>query len=91
MTAAQRVAGRHETLAGKRALSWRSGLHRRHPRSVPRLQNEYLPKRSFTALPAHGDVDPGQTHQHLARCFRLTRLGSGLVKQLSAEGELGKV
>ena len=73
---------------GNGALSWRSGLHRRHPRSVLRLQNEYLPQLSPAAPTAQGDVDPGQTQQHLPRRFRLTRFGGRLVKQPSAEGEL---
>ena len=53
-----------------------------------RLENEYLPQCSLAALPAHGDVDPGQTQQHLLRRFRLTRFGGRLVKQPPAEVEL---
>ena len=59
MTVARRSARCHETMMGNGAMSWRSSLHRRHSRSVLRLQNEYLAQLSPAALPTHGDVAPG--------------------------------
>ena len=42
----------------------------------------------MSALPTHGDVDPGQTQHHGLWRFRLTRLGDGLSEQGSTQGEL---
>ncbi len=53
-----------------------------------RLQNACLLQRSPAALGAQGDVDPGQTQQHLPRRLGLPRLRSRLVEQGSAHGKL---
>ena len=42
----------------------------------------------MSALPTHGDVDPGQTQHHGLWRFRLTRFGGGLSEQGSTQGEL---
>ena len=39
-------------------------------------------------MPAHGDVDSGQTQHHGLRRFRSTRFGGRLVEQGSAQGKV---
>ena len=53
-----------------------------------RGKDEDPTQRPTPALPAYGDVDPGETQHHRLGRFRLTRFGSGLSEQGSAQGEL---
>ena len=75
-------------LVGAGGSSWWSGAWSSHPREALRCKEETAPQCPHRALPAHGDVDSGQAQQHCLRGLGLTRFGSGLREQGSAQGEV---
>jgi len=82
------VRGR-DAVSGGGMSSWRPGLHRLCC-SVLRFEQHYLLQRSRAAVPAYGDVDPGQTHQPLLRRFRFAWFRDRLSKQVTTPGELAR-
>ena len=69
--------------------SWRSADSRHgHGHNELRRENKDSVQRADAAVPAHGDVDSGQTHHHRFDGLRFTRLRGGLVQQASAQGEV---
>ena len=79
-----------ETVVGNGVSSWWSGLHRRSLCSIQWFRFVEPPQCSLATLSVHGDVDPDQTQRHLPRRFQLPRFRVGLVKQVSASGELAR-
>ena len=72
--------------AGK--SSWRSASRYWHRRTELRCKDENPTQGPHPTVPAHGDVDSGQTQHHGLRRFRFTRFGSRLVEQGSAQGKV---
>ena len=89
VASARRIVHRNHFLVGVAGSSWRSADPRSgHGRDALRCKNEDAIQRADAAVPAHDDVDSGQTQHHRLDGLRFTRLRGGLVQQASAQGEV---
>ena len=85
---AQRASGWNRIVFGAGKSSWRSASRYWHRRTQLRCKDENPTQGPHPTVPAHGDVDSGQTQHHGLRRFRFTRFGSRLVEQGSAQGKV---
>ena len=85
---AQRASGWNRIVFGAGKSSWRSASRYWHRRTELRCKDENPTQGPHPTVPAHGDVDSGQTQHHGLRRFRFTRFGSRLVEQGSAQGKV---